>query len=89
MTDQIALKDARERFNSFHKFLFTSDLVVVHLTMQDCEPDLPATWDEKARVAKAMSLADLEKDLTHTKRKWFSRKKVARLLREKDALLQL
>lgn len=89
MIDQQDVNRARGRFKRFHDIIFASPLTMIHEVMYDCIPDLPATWEEKTRLAKAMSLADLEKELTHTKQTWFTRKKIKQLLREKQALLQI
>lgn len=83
------LNRARERRERFHKILFHSELIMVHTTMYDCNLDLKATWAEKAKLAKSMALLEIEKEIADVKLKWFSKRKVFNLLREKEALLQL
>lgn len=89
MAKQQSMTRARDRYNRFHKVLFTSPLTMVYTTMYDCDVDLNAMWAEKARIAKVLAINDLRHDLQALKGKWFSKRKRRELEEEEQQLLSL
>jgi len=89
LNQQQYLIKARERYSRFYNILFFSELTMVRTTMYDCDVDLNATMAEKIIVAKKLADQQIDLEIETYGKRWFSKRKIHNLLREKEALTSI
>jgi hypothetical protein len=92
LDDSITLMP-RERFNRFHNIIFFSELTINQDTMHECCPDTVATSKEKRKLAREMTVVEIDREIAVYKSTWWLEaiysRRIIRLFRERETILKL